>query len=96
MQFTATTELGHPNQVNSVSFSPDDKLLLSGGKDAGVMLWNLDLDDLMLQGCSRVTDYLQNNVNINQGDRSICNLSKIPDFFEKSGILAYHFHKICI
>ncbi|WGV26602.1 hypothetical protein [Halotia branconii] len=53
------TLLGYPNQFNSTSFCPDGKLSLSGGKDSGVMLWNLNLNDLMLQGCLRITDYLQ-------------------------------------
>ncbi|MBW4556139.1 MAG: caspase family protein [Trichormus sp. ATA11-4-KO1] len=66
------TLLGHPGKVNSVNFHPDDKVLLSGDDDAGVMLWNLDLDDLMQQGCSRIADYLQHNGDLQSGDRSIC------------------------
>ncbi|AFZ24105.1 WD40 repeat-containing protein [Cylindrospermum stagnale PCC 7417] len=66
------TLLGHPHRVNSLSFSPDGKLLLSGGKDAGVMLWDLDLDDLMQRGCARLTDYLQNNPNVKEDERHIC------------------------
>ncbi|MBD2386063.1 nSTAND1 domain-containing NTPase [Cylindrospermum sp. FACHB-282] len=67
--------LGHPHQVNSVIFSPNGKLLLSGGKDAGVMLWDLDLDDLMQQGCARLADYLQNNPNVKEDERHICKKS---------------------
>ncbi|WP_414565349.1 MULTISPECIES: eIF2A-related protein [unclassified Anabaena] len=66
------TLLGHPGKVNSLSFSPDGKALVSGGDDAGVMRWNLDLDDLMQQGCDRIANYLQHNANVSPGDRLIC------------------------
>jgi WD40 repeat protein len=33
---------GHEGSVNTVCFSPDDKLLLSGGNDATVKLWELN------------------------------------------------------
>ncbi|MBD2690542.1 eIF2A-related protein [Anabaena catenula] len=67
------TLLGYANQVNSVSFSPDSKILISGGKNAGVMVWDLDLDDLLRKGCTRISHYLQNNPNVSQSDRTICN-----------------------
>ncbi|WP_414541436.1 WD40 repeat domain-containing protein [Nostoc sp. CCY0012] len=66
------TLLGHSGKVNSVSFSPDGKALVSGSDDAGVMVWNLDLDDLMQQGCDRIANYLQHNANVSPGDRLIC------------------------
>jgi WD40 repeat protein/uncharacterized caspase-like protein len=67
------TLLGHPGKVNSISFSSDGKALISAGEDAGVKLWNLDLDDLKRRGCLQIKDYLQNNPNVNQSDRNICN-----------------------
>ncbi|WP_071191078.1 caspase family protein [Trichormus sp. NMC-1] len=67
------TLLGYANQVNSVSFSPDSKILISGGKNAGVMLWDLDLDYLLKKGCAEITNYLQNNRNVREDERHICN-----------------------
>ncbi|KYC40002.1 hypothetical protein WA1_29020 [Scytonema hofmannii PCC 7110] len=69
------TLLGHTGEVNSVSFSPDNKLLVSGG-NAGMMLWNLDLDNLMQQGCTKLKNYLKNNPNVSESDRNICQASK--------------------
>jgi WD40 repeat protein/uncharacterized caspase-like protein len=66
------TLLGHPGKINSISFSADGKALVSGSEDTGVKLWDLDLDNLRLRGCSRIQDYLRNNVNVNQSDRHIC------------------------
>ncbi len=31
---------GHKNQISAVAFSPNLKLLASGGGDEGIMLWN--------------------------------------------------------
>ncbi|WP_413173651.1 eIF2A-related protein [Anabaena azotica] len=67
------TLLGYPQQINSVSFSSDSKILVSGGKNAGVMLWNLDLDNLMQTGCTKISNYLQNNPNVSKNDKIICN-----------------------
>ncbi|WP_427157181.1 eIF2A-related protein [Aliinostoc sp. HNIBRCY26] len=68
-----TTLSGNSEKVNSVSLSPDGKLLVSGGENSGVTLWNLDLDNLMQQGCSRIDNYLEHNSNISPSDRTLCN-----------------------
>ncbi|WP_016952075.1 caspase family protein [Anabaena sp. PCC 7108] len=67
------TLLGYPNQINSISFSSDNKILVSGGKNAGVMVWDLDLDDLLGRGCAKIKNYLQNNPNVREDERHICN-----------------------
>jgi WD40 repeat protein len=41
------TLIGYPSQINAIAFSPDTKTLVSGGENDGVMLWNLDLDNLI-------------------------------------------------
>jgi WD40 repeat protein len=68
---------GHNNGVNSVSFSPDGKTLATGSNDKAIKLWdlgfwNLDLDSLMRRGCDEVRVYLQNNPNVSESDRHLC------------------------
>ena len=64
---------GHRHDVKSVSFSPDGKMLASGSRDNTVILWNLHLDNLLVRGCDWVRDYLKNNPNVSESDRTLCN-----------------------
>lgn len=63
---------GHHAPVLSVSFSPDGQTLASASDDNTIILWNLDLNDLLVRGCTWVNDYLQHNRNVENSDRSVC------------------------
>ncbi|MGI2906587.1 AAA-like domain-containing protein [Tolypothrix sp. VBCCA 56010] len=52
------TLTGHSDSVNSVAFNADGKTLASGSADNTIKLWNLDIDNLLSQGCNRLQNYL--------------------------------------
>ncbi|NEP35876.1 caspase family protein, partial [Moorena sp. SIO3B2] len=68
------TLIGHDDWVISVSFSPDGQTLASGSSDGTIKLWHLDLnlDSLMARSCDWVRNYLQNNPNVSENDRHLC------------------------
>ncbi|MBE8967544.1 hypothetical protein IQ277_15165, partial [Nostocales cyanobacterium LEGE 12452] len=55
------TLTGHSSRVNSIVFSPDGKTLASASWDSTIKLWNLNLDDLLAQGCSWLKGYLSSH-----------------------------------
>lgn len=66
---------GHLDGINSVSFSPDTKMIVSGSWDKTAILWNLhleNLDQLMLRGCNWLHDYFKTNRNVSESDRYLC------------------------
>ena len=63
---------GHTSQINSLTFSRDDRFILSGEEQQGLFQWNLDLDNLLSQGCGRLSDYLATNPNVKASDRKLC------------------------
>ncbi|NER35001.1 MAG: hypothetical protein F6J93_13430 [Oscillatoria sp. SIO1A7] len=63
---------GHADEVRSVSFSPDGSLLASASRDGTAILWNLDLDELLREGCGLVRDYLKTNPSLKESDRRLC------------------------
>jgi WD40 repeat protein/tetratricopeptide (TPR) repeat protein len=56
-----------------VKFSLDGKTIAapSNASNDGILVWSLDLDELLAQGCNRVRDYLKTNPNA-KSDRHLC------------------------
>ena len=52
--------VGHQDRVYGMAFSPDDQTIASASSDQTVILWNFQLEDLLIQGCNWVEDYLNN------------------------------------
>ncbi|NES90853.1 MULTISPECIES: WD40 repeat domain-containing protein [Okeania] len=63
---------GYRRGLNSICFSPDGQMIASGSTDGKVILWNLNLENLVKLGCEWVGDYLKNNPNVSQSDRRLC------------------------
>ncbi|NEN90225.1 MAG: hypothetical protein F6K48_15425, partial [Okeania sp. SIO3H1] len=75
---------GHNNILNSFSFSPDSQTLATGSHDETIKLWSLDfnLDSLMVKSCDWARNYLQNNPNVEESDRQLCDdikTSQLPE-----------------
>ena len=47
-------------------------MIASGSRDNTIKLWTVDLDDLIAEGCSWVSDYLKNNPYVTEDERSLC------------------------
>ncbi len=63
---------GHTSQINSLAFSSDDQSIISAEEQQGLFWWNLDLDNLLTQGCDRLDDYLLTNPNVKESDKKLC------------------------
>ncbi|MGD1920015.1 MAG: hypothetical protein ACFCAD_14650, partial [Pleurocapsa sp.] len=63
---------GHTSQINSLTFGSDNKSIISAEEQQGLFWWNLDVDNLLIQGCDRLADYLATNPNIKESDRKLC------------------------
>jgi len=62
---------GHQDWVSSVSFSPDGKYIVTASGDKTARLWRIKtLDEMLVQGCDWLHDYLQNNAE--ESDKHLC------------------------
>ncbi|WP_375505010.1 tetratricopeptide repeat protein, partial [uncultured Nostoc sp.] len=63
----------YPGSVKKVSFCRDGKVLITTGKDGTVKLWPIEsFDELMQQASVPVRNNLQNNPNVSESDRHLC------------------------
>ncbi|WP_052330820.1 WD40 repeat domain-containing protein [Rivularia sp. PCC 7116] len=74
----------HQSDVLSVNFNSDGTILASGSADKTIILWkipsqdkiasaeNANLDRLISQGCEWARGYLQNNPNVPEHDKYLC------------------------
>ncbi|MBW4623068.1 MAG: AAA-like domain-containing protein [Cyanosarcina radialis HA8281-LM2] len=69
------TLIGHTGPVNHIAFSPDGQTLASASWDETIILWNwnLETNDLLERSCDWLQDYLKNNPQVEDSDRSVCN-----------------------
>ena len=68
---------GHTSQINSLAFSNGDRFIISGEEQQGLFWWNLDMDDLIAQGCDRLSDYLTNSPNVKQEEQQLCSFPSV-------------------
>ena len=81
----------HRRDTQSVTFSTDDKLLISASLDRNVLIYTLPpgfsnaaLDDLLQRGCGLLGEYLEANQNNISNDRETSDLMKQTAEFCKS------------
>ena len=63
---------GHSSKINSIALINNDKTIISSDEQQGLFIWNLELNNLLTQGCDRVANYLKYNSNVAERDRTIC------------------------
>ena len=65
----------HQGSVRGLAIAPNGEYIASGGEDNLVLLWNLNRVlniDEMTYACDWVRDYLRTNIEVEEGDRTLC------------------------
>ena len=62
---------GHSKSVDTVDFSPDGRALISVDVEGAEIIWNLDLDSLMVKSCDWLRDYMANPATPAE-DKALC------------------------
>nr|MDJ0520416.1 WD40 repeat domain-containing protein [Trichodesmium sp. MO_231.B1] len=66
-------ENGHQSKVTSISLSADGSLMATLDTSGNAKLWRIGgFDELRQKGCNWVRDYLENNPNVEESDRRLC------------------------
>jgi WD40 repeat protein len=70
---TFDSSSGLEGEVRRVAVSPDGQTIaIAGGKER-VVMWNLNMDDLLVQGCEKVRYYLKKtNAKLSEEDKDLC------------------------
>lgn len=55
---TLMFSIDYGSELTSIKFSPTGQTLVVGSTNGSVSVWNLDLDNLLAQGCTWLKDYL--------------------------------------
>ncbi|MEC4892253.1 MAG: CHAT domain-containing protein [Oscillatoria sp. PMC 1051.18] len=58
-----TTLKGHKASVLNLAWKGNGRAIATASVDQTVIIWNLNLDDLLMQGCDWIKDYLETNIN---------------------------------
>lgn len=68
---------GHTAAVNKVEFSADGRNVISASTDHTAIIWKLNTiihsEDVLKFGCEWIKGYLQNNSDLSENDRTLCN-----------------------
>ena len=69
-----TLALPVPKSFNAerLIWSPDSQKIYAFDSDYKQVVWNLDFNNLLIQGCSWLHDYLKNNSDVSDRDRKMC------------------------
>ncbi len=68
-----TLSTSHSEAIFEASFSEDGNFLVSADQDGRVVVWNLNLESLIRQGCTWLADYKNHNPN---GSPEVCDRDK--------------------
>lgn len=73
LQGNQIAEFIHQELINSFSFASNSQLLATIDDNGVAKMWQIEgLDELVVRGCDWVRGYLENNPNVSESDRNLC------------------------